>query len=870
MSILDEILAWGSNLPEWQQDAIGRLFEKGSISAQDDSDLLALLKAEHGIPDPQNRVAKTLGAANILVPVDTGMLTRLLSLCEVKHVNALAEKQTLAFDAAGLTVIYGDNGSGKSGYSRALKRACRARDQTEPIEPDARLPPGPPVRARARFEVQVDGAPAYFVDWVDGDAPPEELAAIAIFDSHCARAYVDAEGDFSYRPYGLDILNGLALACQRIKARLEEEQASNEPTSAPFQHLANAATDVGALLSGLSANTSSAAVEALANVSAEELHDLEQMEKSLRQGNPKEKAAHLSMCAARLQMLGSRCDQKLALVSDQAAGELRALVLASSVAKQAAGLAAQQFVEIPGLLPGTGGDAWKSLFDAARTFCIESHPDRSFPDLGAGSKCPLCQQPLGDGAARLTGFEEFITAAAEKDWEQKRSKAQAARTAITEADFEVGIDSAFRDELFAIDAALPVDCDSFVLALRQRASALTDACEPDGAWEPLPATPTSPAKKLKLFWESMRSEAKALEAAADAEARAALEERFKQLDARVKLAAVKAAVLDAIEKHKARISLQKCLAAVKTTGISNKAAELNEQVASQALEARLNGEFKRLNVGSLHVRLKPFASRGKTYYKLALELPGQQRPALILSEGEQRAVAIASFLAEIGISGAKGGIVFDDPVSSMDHKRRELVATRLAEEAGSRQVIVFTHDLYFLCLLDQEAKRLKVPKTTRGLHRSSKGFGVCDDKIPMAGMSSKDRVGMLKNMQVECATLHKNGDEREASELIRTAYGQLRITWERSIEDVLFRSVIARFNEGVATQRLREVEVLDEDHATIDAAMGKCSKFAAHDGAAIANVATPTPDALYDDIDAFDQWRKTIEARAVATGRRRK
>lgn len=58
------------------------------------------------------------------------------------------------------------------------------------------------------------------------------------------------------------------------------------------------------------------------------------------------------------------------------------------------------------------------------------------------------------------------------------------------------------------------------------------------------------------------------------------------------------------------------------------------------------------------------------------------------------------------MNGGKGGIVFDDPVSSLDHRRRERVAKRLAAEAVQRQVIIFTHDIYFLCLLEEEAKRV--------------------------------------------------------------------------------------------------------------------------------------------------------------------
>ncbi len=171
------------------------------------------------------------------------------------------------------------------------------------------------------------------------------------------------------------------------------------------------------------------------------------------------------------------------------------------------------------------------------------------------------------------------------------------------------MDAALREELLAIDTGLLAECDSFVSAVRQRALAIKDACEPEGAWESLSRAPASPSRKLKPLWEFMRLEAKALEAAADTGARAALEESFEQLDARVRLHELEAAVLDAIDKHEVQAVLQQCLGAVKTTGISNKAAELNKKVASQALEARLNAEFKKLNVGSLHVRLKPAPGR---------------------------------------------------------------------------------------------------------------------------------------------------------------------------------------------------------------------------------------------------------------------
>jgi wobble nucleotide-excising tRNase len=48
-------------------------------------------------------------------------------------------------------------------------------------------------------------------------------------------------------------------------------------------------------------------------------------------------------------------------------------------------------------------------------------------------------------------------------------------------------------------------------------------------------------------------------------------------------------------------------------------------------------------------------------------------------EGEHRCVALATFLAELSTIDAQSAIVFDGPVSSLDHLHRDRVAARLAE-----------------------------------------------------------------------------------------------------------------------------------------------------------------------------------------------
>ena len=95
------------------------------------------------------------------------------------------------------------------------------------------------------------------------------------------------------------------------------------------------------------------------------------------------------------------------------------------------------------------------------------------------------------------------------------------------------------------------------------------------------------------------------------------------------------------------------------------------------------------------------------------------------------------------------------------------------------------------------------------------------------------------------------------------------MTWERAVEEVLFRKVVLRFRKGVETQRLAEVIVEDSDYQEIFAGMKKCSNYP-HDSALIAGVAVPEPDELLADIMALENWRVQVEKRSADTAKKRK
>ena len=186
-----------------------------------------------------------------------------------------------------------------------------------------------------------------------------------------------------------------------------------------------------------------------------------------------------------------------------------------------------------------------------------------------------------------------------------------------------------------------------------------------------------------------------------------------------------------------------------------------------------------------------------------------------------------------------------------------------------RSVIVFTHDIYFLCLLAEEAESADVPIATQSLTRRTEGYGIANPDLPFEGKNAGKRIGALKAQHQIIAKLHKDGEELEHRKQTVDAYFHLRMAWERTVEEVLLRRVVLRFRKGVETQRLAEVIVDDNDYAQVDAGMSKCSNYA-HDKAQMGGVAVPEPDELLADIMALDNWRTSIEQRSKITAQQRK
>jgi energy-coupling factor transporter ATP-binding protein EcfA2 len=866
MALLNDILTWSqASLKPWQQDAIRRLFQQG-MSADDIDDLYAMLKDGAGLPDPQSRIPQPLGADHLPVVAANGSATTLISMSNVCNVNRLALQQVLPFSPKGMTVIYGTNGAGKSGYARVLKRACRARDLIEDVRTNAFEKPIVGQAPQAEFQIQIGGNVAT-VSWVKNKPAPVELATIAVFDTYCARAYLDQNQEIAYLPAGLDVVENLAqVVMPKLLEKLNAEILATNTSKDALAHLAGD-TKVGKLVSILSEKTPSAEIESLAAISEADIARMETLSKTLAETDPKAKATECRLAASRMAGLKKRIDVSAAWVKDEAVEKLRKLDSETLAALAAEAKAAGELRAGEELLSGTGDIGWKALYEAARDFSVASaYPQKEFPHAHDGAKCLLCQQDIGNEAGeRFARFEKYVQESVAKVAKEKRAELDVAVAKIEGAQLALVLEEALEQEVSGLDPELPRMIASFDSAVLERQAWLL-RMQKFHSWEELPAFPGDPRPKLDAISAAFTAQAEEFDKATDDKQKALLKAELNELSARAALGPCKQAMLDLVERMRVKALLAKCKDELKTKPVSDKAKEFASKAVTVPLRAALKEEFEALGVSHAMPRLDESVERGKMKHKLQLDLavPAQIRD--ILSEGEQRAIAVGSFLAELKTGGHSGGIVFDDPVSSLDHIRRQHVARRLVVEAAKRQVIVFTHDATFLGELSDLIEQHGTEHAIHHLSWEGNRSGKVNAGLPWHHQTFKDRIDKLEQAQKKLEKSWPPYPDEHQSAAMRTQYSMLRATIERLIQDLVFNGVVVRYRDWIKVGNLGEVVGFDDSECKEIERLHKacCDVTEAHDPSSSKNAPVPTAQQLGADIAALAAVAQSIRSKREA------
>lgn len=645
-TVFECILEWSLSRPIWQRDTLRRIIAKGRLDDHEIAELTEICKQARAgnitgiqpIPLEKNHLPANPTANNSV---------SLLSIKDVVGVNNLALSQTLYFEPNGLTVIYGDNGAGKSGYARILKRACRARHQGN-IHPNIYAQGGtPPALPSAALTYSIGGIVQTSETWQNSENPHPIFSAVSVFDSKCAAVHIDEKNEVAFRPFGLDVPDELASVCQRVKDSLSAEQkqlekARNPVFSAPTW---KNYTAVGKILASLDHNTDIDSVSALGTLSEDETARLMRLREDLSK-NPATATAEQKNKADNIKGLLNF----ITLVSNQTTDEgLQRLFNLSQDAKlkrKAARIAAERAFSGESL-KDIGGEVWWILWEAARHYYTHNYPAQLFPP-SEEALCVLCQQPLtSEARQRMTRFEDFIKNDAEQHALEAENIFKVAYQKLMALNFDIRPLNPNHREIALQRPDLAKKTLRFIASARLRRYTLVKALK-NATELHLPVTVQNPKESLEQLEKTIRDYALELGKSASGEERKKLEKDSTELSDREILRGIMPTVKEEINRLKGIHFLGECISDTTTNAIT----KLGNDVADTVITPKLRDKFQEeiVKLAAEKVRVEMVRSGGKfgsPQYQIRLFAKPDAKVGVILSEGEQTCVALAAFLTEL-------------------------------------------------------------------------------------------------------------------------------------------------------------------------------------------------------------------------------
>jgi len=871
-TVTEEFLAWAATLPDWQRDALRRLTLKIEVGDDEYSEIFGNAKASVGLADSCKMTAISSSDLEIHGN-DQAEQTILSALGPMTNVDRLADGQVLPISERGITIIYGANGTGKSGYCRVLKQLCRAldRDDSE-LKGDAfQDTPQRPPKVRVAYRSLAQNH-TVVETWCPDDMPPPALAQISVFDASNAALYVNEENKIDFLPAPLDLITRFRLLIERINQEIGTVIAAEEAALPfPFGTDFDDESPAGSLIQKLVIQTELEQLpteEQLRDAAKwDDKSDTEILARLSRKlaDDPAVMGKAYADAQKQIQFLAAGVKAIELRLAPKKLREFEEKTEALTKAEMAARAAGQEvFKDYP--VPRTGTEPWRDMYLAAREFAKHAGISPPFSAVGEEDKCVLCQQPLSVVAVnRLKRFDEFVEGELQKKATILRSELEEIIAGMLEHRLpdpeaaENAIKIATREEKLPTEIQ---EVSSFSTAAQEVRSLLKDV-----------------AKFRKISTDAMTSNLSGRLAVLENSFKEKSEELLAQVTDKDKEKSKRAELMSFQDRKRLNGQLDQMLdrrgrivrrahfltlkASLGLAKISNKVTSIRRHVLTDSMTERLQKELSDLDLKQLPVGFFDKTEKGVSKGSVSLTKGAQRlKNKDILSDGEQRALALACFLAEAeGISNNQG-LIIDDPVSSLDEERIRKVARRIARAAANgRQIIVFTHNMFFISEIRDAAAEASVDAAHHYVYRSpAPNFGiVANNQLPWELKPIKERLGIITTQISNLS--NSEIDPEEYKNCVTRISALLRTSWERAVEEKLLQGVVKRYGRPVATQMLHSVEVTDEDFKTVHFGMKRVSEWSGHDNPEGAPLPPPKPDELQDEVDKLTAFVDKLNKR---------
>lgn len=611
---------------------------------------------------------------------------RFISLTHNAGVCALANNQKIVF-SKDITLLYGNNGSGKSSYFRILNEIIGGNHKLE-LRPNIYASTENPIDIRLTY---AEGDSTKELSWDGTTRAISPLNLSSVFDSNYTMTFLQKRSADTaiVLPYGLHLFTAMTTAMDCIKGRLQTE-IDGIIKSLPQINTEGLSDDVTRILTQKTYRASQKKyIQDRYTISAEQDAELNKQKEELKtlqetNFNDRIKIAtnELSQYEAFKKYL-TKTTELLQQYESEAHSLISQIVISKKKSEDV-----KQRIAVLSEIGNTDSEEWKLYIETGARFAQKANFTKSI--------CPYCRQPLVNEAIQiLSAYETYLSDKSLSELNQALRSKELLQQKISNITTDYVLSKQFKalidtetgtpNLLNKISEILRTQVEQKSLLINNLATEAINSSLPFEATNELISCITSICDKYNAIITNLHDEQTKKDAKITT-----LSLQMKSLIEYKAISTQKELFSDWFDKMKIVDELKRCQTELSTRNMSVLAKIASQTLVTDNLKNKFQEELNALGLKKLSVELSEAgASRGQSF--MQLKLVNNNTVTDILSEGEQKGVALALFIAERRMQLSKNPIILDDPVNSLDH----FITAKLVERLSSlgNQIIIFSHNL---------------------------------------------------------------------------------------------------------------------------------------------------------------------------------
>lgn len=765
----------------------------------------------------------------------------LTKLSEVKGVNKLAENQVMEF-SPNITVVYGNNGVGKTGYSRILKSQGYSFDNNIDILSNVHENQ---TNQSARLDFISEGNP-FYINW-QGGRPESDLNAISIFNSDCVNISLSNNRQLLVTPKGFYLFTLITNELTEL-TNLLDTQYVLYPVTLQWKDQLHEATPQNIYINALAHDSDKELLNELSLFTDEKLTTLTNKEeelKSLKKATLEAKLKNINLILTELNTVIVTIKHTQANLTKKDWEDIISYNATLKTLKAKTQLGIAELAEIYGLAQ-FDNEMFSNFLKSADSY-IKLLAKENYPN-NTDDTCVYCKQDLQNEEAKklIESYGKILNDTTETEI----AKYQKLKNEIVERVNLVTDTIIFHQPTFGILEDSSIVQPQEIIDFNAKVKLFKDYVANNTVDENLPFDINYLA--IIQFLELKQTEyntskyalIKVLANLTEIEKK--LKKEIAELKDRKLLSNNKQEIITVITNLLSRKMIDENRTQFNTSSLSHKTTQAREELVAQDFQQKFTTELIGFRKQHLGVNLDFFSQQGSSRIRQNVASYDINK---VLSEGEQKTIALCEFLTELQLDSIVATVVFDDPVNSLDHLIIQDVAKRLVDLSKQRQVVVFTHNvIFFNAFFGLQGHVLYRGNTNFKFYEvksNSQKTGILSDGAPINSLSTfRGKVSSICNNNI--------GDRNE-NEVAAEGYDYLRTSLELLVSKKIFQDVVDRYRPNLKMTLFPAIkgDKIEEHKAEIDTMFGRASGYIKAHSHPEEQHSLPTMNDLKADFERF-------------------